>query len=207
MKRQIELEHESEPDRKISTCDSLQAYMLIKEKQFLKHGRFFSTPICFRRNVQDHCDPMNKDGDIFSLWETLCLQAFTFPIWKYKHDFNKYACIVDELSDLLIIEVKAASFAWMTTWEEWQEWDQFLLFSIAKNTQLFRHFEKECIKLIHSVDLQLYQRKSNVHFDIIPDFPTPSDIPRYFQSSVYSSEFPNFYLLTTQERQLWKTSE
>lgn len=196
----MEEENESEPNRKICTCDSLQGYMLIKEKQFWKHGRFISTPISFHRKTQDHSDPLCQDTDIFSFWEALCLEGFTFPIWKYKHHFIEYARFIDELCDLIIFEVKAASFSRMTTWEEWQEWDQFLLFFLAQNTQLFRHFENHCIKLIQSVDFKLYERKSNV--EVFSDSLTPKETARYFPSTVYSSEFPNFFLLTTQEREL-----
>ena len=200
MKRQIEEQNESEPHRKIFTCDSLQGYMLIKEKQFWKNGRFISTPITFHRKTQDHSDPLCQDRDMFSFWEALCLEGFTFPLWKYKHNIVEYARFIDELCDLIIFEVKAASYSWITTWKEWKEWDQFLLFYLAQNTQLFRYFENHCIKLIHFVDWKLYERQSNV--EAFSDSQIPQETARYFSSSAYCSEFPNFFLLTTQEREL-----
>jgi len=202
MKRRFEEENEFEPEKKLLTCDSLEGYMSIKEKQFLRNGRFLSTPICFQRKIQDHRDPMNIEANPFSLWEVLCFEALNFPTWNYRHDIDSYARITDELCDLIIFEIKAASYSWMTPWEEWQEWDRFLLFCMAQNTQLFRHCQNECIKLIHTVDVFLYGKKCNVEFDMFPEYECGNDTCRYFHEDVYAFEFPNFYWLTTEERQL-----
>lgn len=197
-----------QPRRKVHTCNSLESYMCVKEEQLLRYDSFLSTPISFSKKAQDHMDPIDTDhiqnAHVYKLWENLCVIALSFPIWNHRHQVDDYHILVDELCDLITFEVKAASFAWTARWEEWQEWDRFLVYNMKRSSLLFRLYQRECLQLLEIVDIHLFDRK----VDILLDFFPPMDIPfskrqclSYFPLPVYTDSLPNFFILTTTERQ------
>jgi hypothetical protein len=191
-----------QPPKKKQTCSSLEGYMRMKEQQWLRNEVFICRPISFCRQVQDVQDPLSMEhvdtAHIFKLWEDLCLFAFTFPLWKHQADLNIYSRLIDELCDLIILQAKAASFSWSSTWEEWKEWDMFLLQYLANTTLLFHHCYCDCLQIVSLVDVHLFGIIAKLPLYSLPSLAPPiRNSPPYFDRHTYENSFPNFNVLTT----------
>lgn len=194
-----------QPQNKQMTCNSLDRYMRIKERQWFRHELFICGPISFSMQVQDLQDPMNIEHfdmeHIFRLWELLCMFAFTFPICKHRTDINSYSRLIDELCDLIILQTKSASYARMATWEQWKVWNMFLLQYLASNTLLFHHCYSECLEMLTFVDVDLYGIRAKLPLHLLPWITPPiRNVPTYFHPLTYDTTFPNFNILTTKQR-------
>jgi len=177
----------------------------MKERQWFRNEVFICRPISFCVYVQDLQDPLDMENvhkaHIFNLWEDLCLFAFTFPLWKHQADINAYSRLIDEVCDLIIMQAKAASFAWSSTWEEWKEWDMFLLRYLANTTLLFHNFPLDCLQIVSVVDVHLFEKRAKLPLDSLPFIAPPiRKVPPYFGRLTYENSFPNFNALTTGER-------